>query len=174
MSPPAEEGAPEGSPSDNAVMSKPHDYSLATLTAHVGHDFGLSRAMRVGQSRIDLFAECSGDDQWIHVDVERARNSPMGNTIAHGLLLLSLTTNAQYDVGVFPSDTTQILNYGLDKVRFLAPVAADSSVVIRVELSEAQSKGPGRTLVRCRNTAYCETDLDRPVMVAESLALLMA
>ncbi|AMO22535.1 MaoC family dehydratase [Ramlibacter solisilvae] len=155
-------------------MSKPIDYSLSTLPAHVGHDFGLSRAMRVSQSRIDQFAECSGDDQWIHVDVERARNSPIGNTIAHGLLLMSLTTKAQYDVGIFPPDTTQILNYGSDKVRFLAPVAADASVVIRVELAEVQSKGPGRTLVRCRNTAYCEGDLERPVMVAESLAMLMA
>ena len=155
-------------------MNKPHDYALATLPAHVGRDFGLSRAMRVDQSRIDQFAECSGDDQWIHVDVERARKSPLGHTIAHGLLLLSLTTKAQYDVGVFPDDAAHILNYGLDKVRFLAPVAAGSSVVIRVELADVQSKGPGRTLVRCRNTAYCESDLDRPVMVAESLAMLMA
>jgi acyl dehydratase len=155
-------------------MNKPLDYALATLPAHVGHDFGLSRAMRVDQSRIDLFAECSGDDQWIHVDVDRARKSPIGHTIAHGLLLLSLTTKAQYNVGVFPEDAAHILNYGLEKVRFLAPVAAGSSVVIRVELAEVQSKGPGRTLVRCRNTAYCEGDLDRPVMVAESLAMLMA
>jgi acyl dehydratase len=155
-------------------MSKPADYSLATLPAHAGHDFGLSRAMQAGQSRIDLFAECSGDDQWIHVDVERARKSPMGGTIAHGLLLLSMTTKAQYDVGIFPKDATQVLNYGLDKVRFLAPVAAGSSVVMRVELADVQQKGPGRTLVRCRNTAYCESDLERPVMIAESLAMLMS
>ena len=155
-------------------MCKPLDYSLATLADHVGHDFGLSGAMRVPQSRIDQFAQCSGDDQWIHVDVERARNAPFGETIAHGLLLLSLTTKAQYDVGIFPPDAAQVLNYGLDKVRFLAPVPADASVVIRVELADAQAKGPGRTLVRCRNTAYCEGDLERPVMVAESLAMLMS
>ena len=154
-------------------MSKPLDYSIATLPAHVGHDFGLSGAMRVGQSRIDQFAECSGDDQWIHVNVDRARNSPLGNTIAHGLLLLSLITKAQYNVGVFPDDANQVLNYGLDKVRFLAPVTAGSSVVIRVELADVQSKGSGRTLVRCRNTAYGTDNLDRPVMVAESLAMLM-
>jgi acyl dehydratase len=155
-------------------MTTPLDYSFATLPAHAGRDFGLSRAMRVTQSRINLFAECSGDDQWIHVDEERAARSPIGHTIAHGLLLLSLTTKAQYDVGVFPQDAAQILNYGLDKVRFLAPVPAGSSVVMRVELAEVQSKGPGRMLVRCRNTAYCEGDLDRPVMVADSLAMLMA
>ena len=155
-------------------MTKPPDYGLATLPGHVGRDFGLSRAMRVDQQRIDQFAECSGDDQWIHVDVDRARNSPLGNTIAHGLLLLSLITKAQYNVGVFPDDADQVLNYGLDKVRFLAPVTAGSSVVIRVELAEVQSKGSGRTLVRCRNTAYGTDNLDRPVMVAESLAMLMA
>ena len=122
-------------------MTKPHDYVLVSLPAHVGRDFGLSRARRVAQSRIDQFAECSGDDQWIHVDVERARNSPLGNTIAHGLLLLSLITKAQYDVGVYPDDAAQILNYGLDKVRFLAPVAEGSSVLIRVELTDVQSRG---------------------------------
>ena len=124
-------------------MTKPLDYTFATAAAHVGRDFGLSRSMRVHQPRIDQFAECSEDDQWIHVDVDRARSSPIGNTIAHGLLLLSLTTKAQYDVGVFPKDAAQILNYGLDKVRFLAPVTADSSVVIRVELTEsAQGSRP--------------------------------
>jgi len=155
------------------VTNRPQDYTLVSLPAHVGRDFGLSRAMRVAQSRIDQFAECSGDDQWIHVDVQRARNSPLGNTIVHGLLLLSLITKAQYDVGIFPDDAAQILNYGFDKVRFLAPVAAGSSVLIRVELADVQSKGTGRTLVRCRNTAYCENDPDRSVMVAESLAMLM-
>jgi acyl dehydratase len=155
-------------------MSMKHHYALATLAAHTGRDFGFSRSMRVDQPRIDQFAECSGDDQWIHVDVERARTGPVGHTIAHGLLLLSLVTKAQYDVRVFPDDAAHILNYGFDKVRFLAPVPAGSSVVIRVELTEVESKGPGRTLVRCRNTAHLEIALDRPVMVAESLAMLMA
>ena len=154
-------------------MTLARDYRIDTLADHVGRDFGLTDALPIEQSLIDQFAECTRDDQWVHVDTERARQSPLGTTIAHGLLTLSLTTAAQYELGVFPSDATQVLNYGLDKVRFLAPVPADSSVVIRVELAEAQPKGPGRTLVRCRNTAYCESDLDRPVMVAESLALLM-
>jgi acyl dehydratase len=155
-------------------MNMNHHYALSTLAAHTGRDFGFSRSMRIDQSRIDQFAECSGDDQWIHVDVERARTGPVGHTIAHGLLLLSLVTKAQYDVRVFPDDAAHILNYGFDKVRFLAPVPAGSSLVIRVELTDVESKGAGRTLARCRNTAYFESDLDRPVMVAESLAMLMA
>ena len=67
-----------------------------------------------------------------------------------------------------------MLNYGLDKVRFLAPVPSGSRIVIRVELTSAESKGAGRTLIACRNTAFREDRLDRPVMVAESLYLLMA
>src|SRR5262245_48185085 len=103
-------------------MTQLHDHRFDTLADRVGHDFGLTRGARIEQPRIDQFAECSGDDQWIHVDVERARTTPFGNTIAHGLLLLSLTTKAQYELGVYPGDVTQILNYGLDKVRFLSPV----------------------------------------------------
>ena len=61
-------------------MPMQHPYALATLAAHIGRDFGLSRSMRIDQSRIDQFAECSGDDQWIHVDVERARTSAIGDT----------------------------------------------------------------------------------------------
>jgi acyl dehydratase len=151
-----------------------HDYSIDTLNDHVGRDFGLTRGIVVDQSLIDQFAECSQDDQWVHVDVERARKSPLGTTIAHGLLTLSLTTAAQYELGVFPSDATQVLNYGLDKVRFLSPVPSGVRIVMRVELTGAESKGSGRTLIRCRNTAYGEGSLDRPVMVAESLYMLMA
>jgi acyl dehydratase len=67
-----------------------------------------------------------------------------------------------------------VLNYGLDKVRFLSPVPSGVRIVIRVELTGAEPKGSGRTLIRCRNTAYGEGSLDRPVMVAESLYMLMA
>jgi acyl dehydratase len=155
-------------------MTQLHDYRIDTLLKHVGRDFGVTRGMLVDQPLIDQFAECSRDDQWIHVDVDRARRAPLGTTIAHGLLTLCLTTAAQYELGVFPSDATQVLNYGLDKVRFLAPVPSGSSIVIRVELASAEPKGSGRTLIACRNTAYREGRLDRPVMVAESLYLLMA
>jgi acyl dehydratase len=155
-------------------MTPAHDYRIDTLNDHVGRDFGLTSGMLIDQSLIDQFAECSRDDQWVHVDTERARQSPLGTTIAHGLLTLSLTTAAQYELGVFPSDAVQVLNYGLDKVRFLAPVPSGARVAIRVELTDAEPKGTGRTLIRCRNTAYAESDLQRPVMVAESLYLLMA
>lgn len=155
-------------------MNRLHDYRIDTLPQHVGRDFGVTRGMRVDQPLIDQFAECSRDDQWLHVDVERARRTPLGTTIAHGLLTLSLTTAAVYELGVFPSDATQVLNYGFEKVRFLAPVPSGSSIVIRAELTGAEPKGAGRTLIACRNTAYGEGRLDRPLMVAESLYLLVA
>ena len=155
-------------------MSLVLDYSLDTLADHVGRDFGWTAPMPVTQALIGQFAECSRDDQWIHVDVERAKKTPMGTTIAHGLLTLSLTTAAQYELGVFPEDAGQVLNYGLDKVRFLSPVPSGASVVIRVELTGVEPKGAGRTLIRCRNTACVEGQLERPVMVAEALYMLMA
>ncbi len=150
------------------------DYRVDTVRRHIGHDFGMTRAVLVDQPLIDRFADCSRDDQWVHVDVERARSTPLGTTIAHGLLTLALTTSAQVELGVFPADASQVLNYGLDKVRFLAPVASGTRIVMRVELTSAEPKGTGRTLIGCRNTAYCEHDLDRPVMVADALYLLVA
>jgi acyl dehydratase len=156
-------------------MSFPSNYSVATLKNHIGHDIGISAAVRLDQSRIDRFAECTGDDQWIHVDVERARTqSPLGGTIAHGLLTLALVPAAHYALGVYPADANNVLNYGFDNVRFLGPVPAGTALQLRVELAEVEDKGKGRTLVRCRNTAFAEGTPERPLMVADSLALVMS
>lgn len=78
--------------------------------------------------------------------MERARRTPFGTTIAHGLLTLALalTTSAQVELGVFPADASQVLNDGLDKVRFLAPVTSGSRIVMRAELTSAEPKGTGR------------------------------
>jgi acyl dehydratase len=156
-------------------VTVPQNYFVATLKDHVGHDFGLSSPAPLDQERIDRFAECTGDDQWIHVDAERARaETPFGGTIAHGLLMLSLIPAAQYELGVYPEDAGNVLNYGFDKVRFLAPVTSGKSIVLRVELAEVEAKSAGRTLVRCRNTAYRIDDRERPVMVADSLGMVLS
>lgn len=156
-------------------MAAPEGHSITTLSNHVGHDFGLSQPVLLDQSRIDEFAHCTGDHQWIHVDVERARSeSPFGGTIAHGLLTLSLIPAVQYELGVYPRDAGNVLNYGFEKVRFLAPVAAGSPIVMRVELAAVESKGPGRYLVRTKNTAFAAGETGRPVLVAETLAMVMA
>jgi hypothetical protein len=155
-------------------MTLAHDYSIDTVTEHVGRDFGVTRGVLVDQSLIDQFAECSRDDQWVHVDVERARKSPLGTTIAHGLLTLSLTTAAQYELGVFPSDAAQVLNYGLDKVRFLVAgsVGRQDRDPRRAHQRRAQGFRPhAHPLPQHR---LLRGQPRRPVMVAESLYMLMA
>ncbi|MEJ8810051.1 MaoC family dehydratase [Variovorax ureilyticus] len=156
-------------------MTPLKNYSIATLKDHVGHDFGASAPTLLDQRRIDRFAGCTGDDQWIHVDAERARTeSPFGQTIAHGLLVLSLVPSAHFELGVYPGDAKGVLNYGFDRVRFLSPVPSGTYVRLHVELVEVTEKQPGQWLVRCKNTAYAGGDSWRPVMVAESLAMVVS
>src|SRR2546430_13023407 len=100
-------------------------YSMASAPRFVGRELGASDWVAVDQERMDAFAACTGDRQWIHVDVERARReSPFGGPIAHGYLTLSLVAAMVMELGVIPPDAATGLNYGLDKVRFLAPVKA--------------------------------------------------
>ena len=126
----------------------------------------------IDQDRIDRFADCTEDHQWIHVDVERAPQSPYGTTVAHGLLCLSLLAPAQTSI-VVPSDTGQVLNYGLDRVRFMAPVKAVLRIRTRVQLLSAEDKGPGRVLIKTKNTVEIEGE-EKPAVVAEMLVLMVA
>ena len=149
-------------------------HGLDELKALAGADLGHTGWLEITQDRVNAFADATGDHQWIHVDRERAAAGPFGGTIAHGMLMLSLVPAAQFELGVYPSDAANVLNYGFDKVRFLAPVPAGSRIMVQVELSDVEAKGPGRTLVRCRNTAFVEGASERPVMVAESMCMVMA
>src|SRR5579862_3621033 len=109
--------------------------TLAELGERVGHELGLSDRVTIDQPRIDTFASCTGDRQWIHVDVERARReSPFRGPIAHGYLTLSLVAAMIMELGVIPPDAATGLNYGLNKVRFIAPVKAGSRVRARAKL----------------------------------------
>ncbi|MFJ4293823.1 MaoC family dehydratase [Cupriavidus sp. NPDC089707] len=149
-------------------------YSMGTLGAFVGKELGVSAWLEVDQARIDAFAQCTGDHQWIHVDVERARReSPFGGTIAHGYLTLSLLAGKMVDMGVVPADARAAVNYGVEKTRFLAPVKVGARVRNRVRLMSADNKGDGRVLLRTENTMEIEGEA-KPAMVAEALALVMA
>jgi acyl dehydratase len=149
------------------------NYRMATLAEFVGQELGVSEWTVVDQDRIEAFAGCTGDRQWIHVDVERARReSPFGGTIAHGYLTLSLVASLAMEAGVIPADAKAGLNYGLDKVRFMAPVKAGARVCNRVVLLEAEDKGGGRVLIKTRNTLEIEGE-DKPALIAETLAMLM-
>ena len=154
-------------------MAAPAGYSTATLRDYVGHDFGTSAPVMVGQPRIDGFAEVTGDHQWIHVDVERARvESPFGGPVAHGFLTLSLLAAAISEVGVVPSDAKGVINYGLDKVRFLAPVPAGAEVACCFRLAGVEDKGAGRQLLRLEAAVRIE-GADKPAIVGEMLALVV-
>jgi acyl dehydratase len=106
-------------------------YDVSTLGQFVGQELGVSDWLTVDQGRINEFADCTGDHQWIHVDVERARReSPLGSTIAHGFLTLSLLAAMQMELGIVPEGISQALNYGLNRVRFIAPVKAGHASAI--------------------------------------------
>jgi len=146
--------------------------TLANLAQFVGKELGVSGWLTVDQSRINQFAECSGDRQWIHVDVERAkRESPYRSPIAHGYLTLSLVAPLQIEIGAIPEGAAAAFNYGLDKVRFLAPVKAGARVRLRVALMEVEEKGGG-LVMKTNNTLEIEGS-DKPALIAESLALIM-
>src|SRR5215813_4405269 len=120
-------------------------YCMATAPQFVGRELGASDWVAVDQDRIDAFATCTGDRQWIHVDVARARReSPFGGPIAHGYLSLSLVAAMVMELGVVPSDAATGLNYGLDKVRFIAPVKAGARVRMRARLLAAETQSAER------------------------------
>jgi acyl dehydratase len=149
------------------------ELTMASLRDRIGSELGVSRWLVVDQQRIDRFAECTEDHQWIHVDVERARRESLFRApVAHGYLTLSLVGSLSIDVGVVPKDASAGFNYGLEKVRFLAPVVAGARVRLRVILEGVEEKGSGQLLVRTRNTLEIENS-EKPALVAEALALIV-
>src|SRR5260370_20584713 len=148
-------------------------FTLATINEFIGRELGVSDWITVDQERINQFADCTGDHQWIHVDVERAqRESPFGPTIAHGYLTLSLRPAMQYSVGTLPDGVKAALNYGADRVRFINPVKAGARIRDRITLVAAEDKGNGRLLMTTRHTVEIEGE-EKPAMVADTLAMLL-
>jgi acyl dehydratase len=148
-------------------------FNLATMEAFVGRELGVSGWVTMNQQRIDQFAECTEDHQWIHVDAERAkRDSPLGTTIAHGYLTLAMLAPSTFDVVVKPAGISQALNYGLDRVRFIAPVRAGSRVRNRIKLLAAEDKGGGRMLLTTENTIEIEGEA-KPALIATALVMAL-
>lgn len=140
---------------------------LADLVACVGQEVAVSDWHTITQQHIDQFADATGDHQWIHVDPERARAGPFGTTIAHGFLTLSLVAGFA-DRSIRVADLRMGVNYGLNKVRFIAPVPVGSRVRMRSELLQATPIEGGQQLL-WRNTIELEGS-DKPACVAELLA----
>jgi acyl dehydratase len=138
----------------------------------VGEEFGVSDWITVDQDRIDAFAGATGDHQWIHVDAERARaESPYGSTIAHGFLTLSLIpalSKANYRV----QNAKMGINYGLNRVRFLAPVPAGSRVRVRSELVDARKVDDTTVDLTVGHTVELDGS-EKPAAVAEMIARMV-
>jgi len=144
------------------------------LRGLIGHQVGVSDWFLIDQNRINQFAECTGDHQWIHVDVEKAAQGPFGLTIAHGFLTLALIPAMSQCIQLpFDSAEAQMsINYGLNKVRFLNPVPVNSRIRSRVILTDIEEKSPGRILLTYKYTIEIE-DQDKPACVAELIGLLV-
>jgi len=146
--------------------------SFEGLRALTGQELGVSSWIRVDQEKIDRFADCTGDRQWIHVDAERARKeSPFRRPIAHGYLTLSLVSAMMLDIDMTPENTQAAFVHGLDAVRFIAPVRSGSRVRMRSTLVGMDDCGPRQYLVRTANTVEVEGDL-RPALTADVLIML--
>ncbi|MFA5551708.1 MAG: MaoC family dehydratase [Trueperaceae bacterium] len=143
------------------------------LPGQVGQTFGPSDWITIDQGRIDRFAEATLDPQWIHTDPERAAAGPFGTTVAHGYLTLSLLVTMVQQLGILPESAQLVVNYGLDKVRYPAPVPSGSRVRCSVELKACDPKGEGRLLL----TLACTVEIEgstTPALVAQVLYLVIA
>jgi acyl dehydratase len=145
--------------------------SLDEIRSRVGQEIGLSSWLPIDQPRIDAFAEATEDRQFIHIDPEAAVHTPFDGTIAHGFLSLSLLSRMAAEAMLLPVGLTMALNYGFDRVRFLAPVKAGSRVRGRFTLDSVEEKAPGQILMRHRVTVEIEGE-DKPALTAVWLGLM--
>ena len=157
-------------------MSNQTPTATADLAALIGSEVGVSRWITVDQDRIDAFAKITEDEQFIHIDPVAAKATPFGGTIAHGFLTLSLLSAMTYDAVAPLSGTVMGVNYGFDKVRFLAPVPSGSKIRGRFKLLAADDKGTGggvtRWLLKHEVTVEIEGS-DKPALIAEWLGMQM-
>lgn len=148
--------------------------SVATLATLVGRQFEPTEWITVDQARIDAFADCTGDHQFIHVDPARvARETAFPGTVAHGFLLLSLAAGQRQRDFPVVGDVALVLNYGIDRLRFINPVFAGQRVRYETKVVAAEPRGEGRVLLRQQATLRIEGQ-QKPALVAELLALYIA
>ena len=141
------------------------------VEAAAGQELGCSDWVEITQDQVDRFAEATGDHQWIHVDVERAKDGPFGGTIAHGYLTLSMVPALGAEVMALETSGAK-LNYGVNKVRFPNPVRVGSRIRDHVTLGEVTEVPAGRQLT-VRHTIEIEGQ-DKPACVAETVVLLLS
>jgi acyl dehydratase len=145
--------------------------TLDEIRKKVGEEVGVSSWLIVDQPRIDAFAEATEDCQFIHTDPAAAAQTPFGGTIAHGFLSLSLLSRMGAEAMLLPDGLKMALNYGFDRIRFLAPVSAGSRVRGRFTLDSVEEKAPGQILMRHSVTVEIEGE-EKPALSAIWLGLM--
>ena len=145
--------------------------SLDEIRSRIGEEIGVSSWLTVDQARIDAFADATEDRQFIHLDPAAAARTMFGGTIAHGFLTLSLLSRMGAEAMLLPSSVKMAVNYGFERVRFLAPVRSGSRVRGRFTLDSVEEKAPGQVLMRHDVTVEIEGE-DKPALNAVWLGLI--
>jgi acyl dehydratase len=142
------------------------------LPGLAGTELEPSPWLEITQERVDRFADATNDHQFIHVDPEQAAKTPFGGPIAHGFLSLSLLSHMNEQVAVFPDNMVMGINYGSDKVRYLAPVRVGKRIRSRQKIVDIQEKNPGQWLMKTSVSVEIEGETT-PALIAELLTLLI-
>ena len=145
--------------------------SLAELRSRISEEVGVSDWLTIDQQRIDQFAGATEDRQFIHVDAEAAAHTPFGGTVAHGFLSLSMLSRMAADAMLVPDSIKMAVNYGLDRVRFIAPVRSGKRIRGRFRLDSVEEKAAGQWLMRHTVTVEIEGE-EKPALTAEWLGLI--
>jgi acyl dehydratase len=145
--------------------------SLEEIKASVGSEIGVSDWILIDQARIDAFAEVTEDRQFIHVDPKAAAQTPFGGTVAHGFLTLSLLSRMAADVMLRPEGLKMGVNYGFEKIRFIAPVRSGRRVRGRFTLASAEEKRPGQWQFLHQVIVEIEGE-DKPALIADWIGML--
>jgi acyl dehydratase len=145
--------------------------SLAELRSRISEEVGVSDWLTIDQQRIDQFAGATEDRQFIHVDAEAAAHTPFGGTVAHGFLSLSMLSRMAADAMLVPDSIKMAVNYGLDRVRFIAPVRSGKRIRGRFRLDSVEEKAAGQLLMRHTVTVEIEGE-EKPALVADWIGLI--
>ena len=146
--------------------------TLEDIRSRVGQEVGVSDWFTMDQDRIDAFADATEDRQFIHVDAAAAAQTPFGGTIAHGFLTLSMLSRMAAEATLLPDTLKMAVNYGFDRVRFLAPVRSGKRIRGRFVLDSVDEKAPGQLLMRHSVAVEIEGE-DKPAMTAQWLGLMI-
>ena len=145
--------------------------SLDAIRSRIGSEVGVSSWLTMDQERINEFADATEDRQFIHTDPEAAARTPFGGTIGHGFLTLSMLSRMAAEAMLVPDSIKMAVNYGLDRVRFIAPVRSGKRIRGRFRLDSVDEKAPGQLLLRHTVTVEIEGE-EKPALTAEWLGLL--